>query len=323
MPLLKAGQPFTLPETIAANYNQKMIWHVPPRPFDQENHRHGIGAGMSIPNKYLMKEGNNMVEVRYYTDKRWDDGLKKDFYIVENTAESIEFDAKGIITTQNAELNYFLDNCPWNRNNKYRIDPASGSEVNPENNPYRNVSVLFWQHNPKDSYKVAGKKARAIAKIQAYIDIESPHRWNEQDVIHGCQVILAHQVGQIPNAIANYQEYKDEKDVPTLRLAIMELVMRDPLTTMELLVDRRESHIMRMINECLKYSEISGFNYNQTERKYTYRKRDGNIEEILKIDQRKNPEQHMLTEALENSKVFNKLWNIWDKMNKELAAGAK
>lgn len=322
MPLLKAGQPFTLPETVASEYNQKMVWHVPPRPWDNENARHGIGAGMSIPNKYLMKEGNNMVEIRYYTDKRWDDSLKKDFYVVDNTGEAVEFDGKGIITTSNPELNYFLTNNPYNRSNPFRVDKTTGTEVPGDKNPYRDRPVLFWQHNPKDNYRVSSLKARAIAKIQQYIDIESVHRWNEQDVIYACQVLVAHQSGHIPAALANYKEYVDEKDVPTLRASIMELVMRDPLTTMELIVDRRESHIMKMIDECLKFEDVSGFRYNQTERKYVRKKRDGSYEDVLKVPDRQNPENFMLKEALQNSKVFNALWNTWDKMNKEIA-GAK
>lgn len=317
MPLLKNGSPYQLEEGDLVKYGQKMIWHVPPRPFDVENNRHGIGFGMSIPNKYVMKMGNAMVEMCYYTNSVYDDGVKKNYYLVENTGESIKFDEKGVITTQNAELNFFLDNNPHNHSNSYRMN-KDGLPEDPSKNPYLDKPVLFHRYRPQDSHRVAAAKTRAIARLQQYIDVESMYRWDKEDILNACQIILSNATVPIPSALLSYREFQEEPDLTTIRNAIMELVLREPLQMETLILDRRELHVLKMVNECLQFSEVSGLSYNATERKYVLKK-GNDVQEFLKIPERKNPEQHILAMAKQDSKLFRRLWNIWDAMNKQIA----
>jgi hypothetical protein len=307
MPLLINGAPWNPSKDEARMYSAKTVWHVPPKPYDVKNERHGIGEGSTIPNRYNMRMANGaFAEVIYYTQKRWDDGLKKDFYMVGSSGESIEFNHKGKIVTNNPELNYFLTNCPYNGTNPLR-------ESDP-NHPYQGAKILFMRYKAMEIYKTKVDAAEAVTKLTALIHPSlGRNPWTVDDIRFACENINVQATFPLPYVLLHYKEHLEEENLTSLRHALLEVVMREPIKTESILLTSREAYILRLINKVLEHKDISGFHYNETERKYVIQK-DGKFEDFLVVDPRKNPEKQLMHLLYDDGKKLRKIGDLHQKV---------
>lgn len=311
MPLLIDGQPWTPTKEEEKLFKQQTIWHLPPKAYDARNERNELPAGISIPNKYVMSQPNGSTKtVIYYTHKQYDDSLKKDFYMVGESGEFIVFNHKGKITTSNPELNYFMHNNPHNKNNPMRES---------EPNPYRGRKIFFHKFQARESYQVSKRKAEAITKLTALIHPTiGRNPWTTDDIKFACENLLAQATFQMPHTLIHYKEFLGEENMESLRLALIEVAMREPIQTESILLTSRQGQILKMLNKVLEHKDISGIHYNETERKYVIKNKSGQMEDFIVVDSKKNPEQFALNLLMDDHKKMRKLSDLNDLVEERL-----
>lgn len=311
MPLLIDGQPWVPTKDEEKLFKQQHTWHLPPKPYDARNERNELPAGMSIPNKYSMSLPNGSTKtVIYYTHKQYDDSLKKEFFMVGESGEFIVFNHKGKIVTSNAELNYFLHNNPHNKNNPLR-------EAEP--NPYRGRKIMFHKFQARESYQVSKRKAEAITKLTALIHPtlgKSP--WTTDDIKFACENLLAQATFRMPHTLTHYKEYLEEDNMESLRFALIEVAMNEPIQTEAILLTSRQSQILKMLNKVLEHKDISGLHYNETERKYVIKVKNGQFEDFIVVDSKKNPENYALNILMDDNRKMRKLSDLNDLVEQRL-----
>lgn len=314
MPLLIDGQPWEPTKDEKKLFEQQTIWHLPPKPYDARNERNELPAGIGIPNKYNMRMNNGATKtVIYFTNRHYDDALKKDFFFVGATGEFIQFDSKGKITTSNPELNYFLHNCPHNKHNPLRMDTMGGP------NPYRGQRILFQKFQARESYQVSKRKAEAITKLTALIHPTlGKNPWTTDDIKFACENILAQATFRIPTTLTHYKQYLDEDNMESLRFALIEVAMNEPIQTEAILLTSRQGQILKMLNKVIEHKDISGIHYNETERKYVIKAKNGQFEDFIVVDSKKNPEQFALNVLMDDNRKMRKLSDLNDLVEERL-----
>ncbi len=307
--LLVDGKPYSLSNEEVKEYGTRIKWHVQPKPYDKVNDKHGISEGVGFPNVYTKKIGaaKQMDQrVVYYTQEEYDDTLKKTHYKVDNTGSTILIGNKGVLTTSNAELNFFLYNSPYNGSNPFRQDEYS--------DVYAGKPILFYKYNPAGNHKHAADKLKAKKDLHDIFDLEGSKPWSDTQIISACKTLNASADRVIPQVLIDWNEYKDEEGVPALRNGLQALADMEPLWLKNIVLTGRKSIVSRTINKCLENVEFTGFSYSPTGRKYIITKADGKVEDFLVIPDKKDPDQFLLEMMFSNHKQLDKLSKLLDKL---------
>lgn len=307
--LLIDGKPYSLNDDELREHGVRAVWHVEPKPFDTRNNRHGISQGIGFPNTYIKRSGQNYGKesrVTYYTHEEYDDAKKRTNYYVDNTGSTIIIGNKGVLRTQNAELNYFLYYSPHNGSNPLRQDPL--------NNPYQDKKVYFYRYNPAISNKASSDRLKAKTDLWKIISLESDKCWADNDIILACKTINASADRPIPSVLTEYVEYSNEEGVPALRNGLSELADREPLWLKSTIITNRRAMLSRLVNQCLDNKELTGFSYITSERKYIITNEKGKEDVFLEVPDKKDSDKYLLDTLFTNHKMTEKLYKLLDKV---------
>jgi|APGre2960657404_1045060.scaffolds.fasta_scaffold00127_7 hypothetical protein len=310
--LLIDGKKYELNDDELREHGVRRVWHVEPKPYDRVNDKHGISEGVGFPNTYIKRSGQNFgkeTRVTYYTHEEHDETRKRTNYYVDNTGSTIIIGNKGILRTQNAELNYFLFYSPHNGSNPARADVL--------NNPYPDKKVYFFMYNPSVSNKSSADRLKAKTDLWKVISLESDKRWSDNEIILACKTINASADRPIPTVLTEYTEYMEEEGVPALRNGLADLADREPLWLKSTMITNRRSMLSRLVHQCLDNKELTGFAFNTSERKYTITNEKGKEDIFLEVPDKKDSDKYLLDTLFTNHKMTEKLYKLLEKVSAE------
>lgn len=304
--ILVDGNLYSLKDEEIKEFGRKIIWHVPPKPFDLKNRRHGIPAGVGIPNVYVKLVGGRQVRVTYFTREEWNEDRKRKEYYVDNTGPQIIFGDKGKIVSENAEFNWFMHYNPHNNGNPLREDDYS--------NPYKDKPVLFHQYNPSKSARYASDIFQAKRDLYEIFALDGRKSWSDGDIVLACKTLCTTSEMHLPHIIVEWKEYKDEEGVEVLRNGLMSLADREPLTLKAAVVTGRRNIINRTVQQCIEHAEVTGFKYNVTQRTYSYTDEKGKEIIFLEVPEKKDPDKFILDTLTNDHKKVDKLSKLLDRV---------
>lgn len=308
MALLVDGKPFRLDDLAIKEFSRNYTYIVPKTAVRRrpDNGVLEVATGVGIPTDYRMvdKVTGREMTVRYYETSYWDDTARKDVYSPSNLM--IDNTGKLMISSVQAELNWFLNNHP-------------GLENSPQRKNYPRYPILFRLLNKPKAAENKLELFRLRKELSEYIDPESKKAWKYDQLVAACELLCNdREFASIPNGlimpkdILSYQEMSQERDEKVregneliMRSALLGLIDAYPEYTKDRLVNSIERRIMLLINKVDQF-DITGVRFDVKTRKWIETSGDKAVP-FLAVPENAEPKKHLLKECKKDPKLLAKI----------------
>lgn len=311
MALLVDGKPFRLDDLAIKEFARNYTYIVPKTAVRRrpDNGLLEVANGVGIPTDYRMvdKVTGREMTVRYYETSYWDDTARKDVYMPSNIM--IDNTGKIMISSVQAELNWFLNNHP-------------GLENSPQRKNYPRYPILFRLLNKPKAAENKLELFRLRKELSEYIDPDSKKAWKYDQLVAACELLCNDkEFASIPNGlimpkdILSYQEMAQERDEKVregnemiMRSALLGLIDAYPEYTKDRLVNSIERRIMLLINKVDQY-DITGVRFDLKSKKWIETDGDKAVP-FLAVPENVEPKKHLLRECKKDPKLLAKIEEI-------------